>query len=398
MKILVANIGSTSLKYRLLEFREEDAKTLHRGAFERLSGYADAIDACLQDLRGSGVLAGDGDLDAVAFKTVLARDLTGCVLVDEHVLAAMDACRHLAPAHNPPYVEGIRTFSERLPGTPLVALFETAFYRWVPEAARRYAVPESWHELGVRRFGFHGAGHKHIAKRSAELLERPDIARRTATLYAGTEPAPVDPGRPDLRVISCHLGGSSSVTGLRNGVAIGNSFGASPQSGLPQNNRSGDVDPFGLLHAMREFDLSIADAEHILGRESGLRALSGGDNDLRDIRKKAEAGDNRARIAIDVFVSQIRHWIGAFYFELDGIDALVFTAGIGENNPWLRRLVCAGLDRLGFLLDPAANDGTIAEESLISAPDSRVKIWVIPADEEIVVAREALRLLQSVRA
>ncbi len=393
MKILVANLGSTSLKYRLFEFKGEETVVLHRGGFERVTDYAGAIGECLKDLRGAGVLASGEAPSAVAFKTIMARERTGCVRVDDEVLAAMEACNRIAPAHNPPYVEGIRNFSRKMPGTPMIALFETAFYQWVPEAVYRYAVPESWHETGVRRFGFHGASHKYIAERSAELLKRPDVAERAKTLYAQRTPASLDSGERNLRVISCHLGGSSSVTGLLNGVAIGNSFGTSPQSGLPQNNRSGDLDPFALLHVMRGKNLSVADAERILSTESGLQALSGGDNDLRNIRKRAEAGDPKARTAIDVFVAQIRHWIGAFYLSLNGIDALVFTAGIGENNPWLREKVCADLDQLGIALDPAANGAAIASEAFIGDSGSRVKVMVIPADEEIVVAREARRLL-----
>ncbi len=395
MKILVANLGSTSLKYRLFEFRENDHVELHRGGTERVTDYVGAIDACLRDLHETGSIRHERDLDAVAFKTILARDRSGCAFVDDELLAAMEACNRIAPAHNPPYVKGIRIFTHRMPKTPMVALFETAFYQWLPEAACRYAVPESWYALGVRRFGYHGASHKFIAERSADLLQRPDIGDRVRSLYDRPQPAPTDSGRPELRVISCHLGGSSSVTGLRNGIPIGNSFGTSPQSGLPQNNRSGDLDPFALLHAMREQSLSVDDAERLLSRESGLRALSGGDNDLRDIRQKALAGDGKAQTAIDVFVSQIRHWIGAFFFELDGIDALVFTAGIGENHPWLREQVCAGLERLGLLIDPIANHTAMATEALVSAPESRVQIRVIPTNEELVVAREARRMLQA---
>ncbi len=393
MKILVANLGSTSLKYRLFEFEGERTELLHRGGFERVSDYASAIDDCLKDLGEAGVLVSEEDLAAVAFKTIMAKDRSGCVLVDDDVLAAMEACNYIAPAHNPPYVEGIRIFSRKMPGTPMIALFETAFYQWIPEATRRYAVPEDWYELGVRRFGFHGASHKFIAERSAELLERLDVAERAKSLYSGNGPAPPPSGAPPLRVISCHLGGSSSVTGLLDGVAIGNSFGTSPQSGLPQNNRSGDLDPFALLHVMREKNLSVEEAERVLSTESGLNALSGGYNDLRDIKEKADAGDACAATAIDVYIAQIRHWIGAFHLSLNGIDALVFTAGIGENNPWLREKVCAGLDQLGIALDPPANEAAIATEKVISTGDSRVTVIVIPTNEEAVVAREARRLL-----
>ncbi len=391
MKILVANLGSTSLKYRLFEFSGERATPLHKGGFERVTDYAAAIDDCLADLRDSGALSGEGDLAAVAFKTIMAENLSGCVRVDDKVLRAMEACNRIAPAHNPPYVEGIRVFSEKMPGTPMIALFETAFYQWVPEAATRYAVPESWFELGVRRNGFHGASHKFIAERSAELLGREDVAERARTLYARKEPQAAN--APSLRVISCHLGGSSSVTGLLDGVAVGNSFGTSPQSGLPQNNRSGDLDPFALLHVMREKRLSVEETENVLSKESGLKALSGGHNDLRDIKAEADKGNAAAQRAIDVYIAQIRHWIGAFHLELNGLDALVFTAGIGENNPWLRAKVCDRLDRLGLVLDTDANAAAGPDEAVISAPEAPVDVMIIPTNEELVVAREARRLL-----
>ncbi len=256
MKVLVSNIGSTSLKWRLFDFSGSEERLLHRGGFERVSDYAAAVDDCLAELRGAGAIAEDADLAAVGFKTVIADGITGCVRIDEGVLGAMEACSGLAPAHNPPYIAGIRLFARRLPGVPLVALFETAFYQYAPEAMMRYAVPDAWHDAGVRRWGFHGASHKYVAERSAELLGRDDVVRRTRQLYvSGPSPSPVR--GPDLRVISCHLGGSSSVTGILNGVAIGSSLGMSPQSGLPQNNRVGDLDSAAVPYVMRRLGLSV---------------------------------------------------------------------------------------------------------------------------------------------
>lgn len=391
MKILVANLGSTSLKYRLFSFTADGTEMLARGGYERVTDYPAAIEQCLGDLQSGGFVENSADLSAVAFKTIMAKGRSGCLRVDEELLQAMEAYSRIAPAHNPPYISGIRAFSRQLPGVPMIALFETAFYQWIPEGAKQYAVPESWSAAGMVRHGFHGASHKFIAERSAELLDRPDILERVKDLYAGAGPGVAE--TPPLRVISCHLGGSSSVTGLRDGIPIGNSFGTSPQSGLPQNNRSGDLDPFALLHMMREQELSIEETERVLSSESGLKALSGGFNDLRDIKEKAEAGDERARVAIEVFVHQIRQWIGSFHLALNGCDALVFTAGIGENNPWIREAVCRNLDQLGIVVDSAANGNLRAEEGLISPPGGRVKVMVIPTNEEIVVAREAHRLL-----
>ncbi len=392
MKVLVVNLGSTSLKYRLFELGAGEV-LLAKGGLERVADHGAAIDACLEELRKGGWVKGPEDLAAVGFKAVLARGVTGCLEVDDRVLAAMEAYRGLAPAHNPPYVNGMRAFARRLPGTPLVALFETAFYQWVPEAGSRYAVPERWAEAGVRRFGFHGASHKFIAERSAELLGRPDVAARTRSLYLDGGKTPIS--GPDLRVVSCHLGGSSSVTGIRSGVAVGTSMGMSPQSGLPQNARVGDLDAMAVPYVVKELGVSLEEAERALSKEGGLKGLSGGKNDIRDIEAAAEQGDARARLALDVLVREARRWIGSFLLELDGLDALVFTAGIGENSAGIRAGICAGLPRLGVKLDPAANARTRAAEAVISAPDSAVKVLVVPTNEELVVAREARRLLEA---
>lgn len=393
MKILVANLGSTSLKYRLFDFAGGQERLVTRGGFERVTDYPQAIESCLGELKKNGAIETEGDLAAVGFKTVLAKGVTGCVRLNENVLQAMEAYNGIAPAHNPPYITGIRLFAQRMPQTPLVGLFETAFYQWAPEAAMRYAVPDSWHELGVRRWGFHGASHKFIAERSAELLGRDDVAERCRQLYVNGGTSPVR--SPELRVVSCHLGGSSSIAGILNGVATGNSLGMSPQSGLPHNNRVGDLDAFALPFVMRTCRLSLDDAERVLCKDSGLKGLSGGFNDLRDIQAQAAQGNARAKLALEVLVHQTRHWIGAYHWQLNGLDALVFTAGIGENQSGIRAAVCANLEQVGVILDPVLNEKTRATETVISAPDSKIKVMVIPTNEELVVAREVRRHLQA---
>lgn len=391
MNILVANLGSTSFKFRLFRFDGAgEASLLAKGGYERVADYGKAIDDCLAELKTAGHVRSADDLHGVGFKTVLGKNLTGCVRADDRVIAALDGFKEIAPAHNPPYASGIQRFREKLLGVPLVALFETAFYQWVPEPGVRYAVPEAWHQAGVRRYGFHGASHKFVAERSAELLGRQDVAERVRKLYQAG-PTPLKDTKP-LRVISCHLGGSSSVTGIRDGVAIGTSMGLSPQSGLPQNNRVGDLDSAAVPYVMKTLGLSLAEVERQMTKESGLLGLSGVGNDLRDVRAAAAQGNTRAQLALDVFVHSARHWIGAFLLELNGCDALVFTAGIGENNPDFRAAICAKLDQLGIVVDPAKNSA-LRGEGEISAPDSRVKIFVIPANEELVVARETLRCI-----
>ncbi|MCC6822669.1 MAG: acetate kinase [Verrucomicrobia subdivision 3 bacterium] len=395
MKILVANIGSTSLKWRLFDFSNNAERLLHKGGFERVADFPKAIEDSLAQLKDAGALANESELAAVGFKTVIAKNITGCVRLDEGVLGAMAAYSGLAPAHNPPYLTGIRLFGKRMPGVPLVGLFETAFYQFAPEAMMRYAVPQAWHDIGIRRWGFHGASHKFIAERSAEMLGRNDVAERVRKLYIDGGKTPVT-GTP-LRVISCHLGGSSSITGILNGVAIGTSMGMSPQSGLPQNNRVGDLDAEAIPYAVKNLGITIEEAQRQLTKESGLKGISGVSNDIRDVSTAAEQGNANARLALDVYIASARHWIGSYFFELGGADAIVFTAGIGENRAELRDAICANLADLGIELDSALNVSTRATETIISKSSSRVKVLVIPTNEELVVARETKRLLENSR-
>jgi acetate kinase len=393
MKILVANIGSTSLKWRLFEFSNNAERMVHKGGFERVTDYAKAVEDCLTELKNAGAIRTESELAAVGFKTVIAKGVTGCVRLDETVLSAMEAYNGLAPAHNPPYITGIRFFARRVPNVPLMGLFETAFYQFAPEPMMRYAVPDSWHEIGVRRWGFHGASHKFIAERSAELLGRKDVAERVRRLYVDGGRTPVE--QPPLRVVSCHLGGTSSLTGILNGVAIGNSLGMSPQSGLPHNNRVGDLDSEAVPYAMRTLGLSLEEVGRQLTKESGLKGLSGVSNDIRDIQEAAGAGDARAQLALDVFTCETRRWLGGYVFAMNGADAIVFTAGIGENRAELRDAICANLEQLGIVLDAEKNLATRGSEGVISAAQSGVKVLVIPTNEELVVARETRRLLEA---
>ena len=379
------------MKYRLFDFSSGDGELLTRGGLERVSDHAEAIGQVLGELRAGDWIASEDDLAAVGFKAIMAEGRTGCLELTSEVIDSMEACNNIAPAHNPPYIRGIRLFAEKMPSVPLVGLFETAFYQWAPEASTCYAVPQSWHDAGVRRWGFHGASHKFIAERSAELLGREDVAKRARNLYVDDAGSPVD--GPPLRVISCHLGGSSSITGILNGAAIGNSMGLSPQSGLPQNNRVGDLDAMAVLHMMRRDGLSIDDVENALCNEGGLKGLSGGHNDIRDIVSEAGSGNARAKLALDVYVHSARHWLGAYLAQLNGLDALVFTAGIGENRAGIRAAICADLDQLGIRLDAEKNAAAQAGETVISADDSPAKVMIIPTNEELVVAREVKRYL-----
>jgi len=378
MKVLIANIGSTSFKYRLFEMEGE--RTLAKGQAERVGqpgsafqDYDSAIRTCLEQITQSGgPLESLAGLDAVGFKAVHAGPLTGACLVDNRVLDAMEEFSFQAPAHNPPYLSAIRAFQRVTPDLPLVVLFETAFFDSMDEAATTYAVPRSWREqLGVRRYGFHGASHRAASERALALLRK-----------------------PDLRHISCHLGGSSSVAAMRAGVAVDTSFGMSPQSGLPQNNRSGDLDPFAVLFAMKRLGLSVDETARVLANDAGLAGISGGTGDIRDLTAAAARGDPRAQLALDVFVRSVRHYIGAFLVELGGIDILTFSGGIGENSAEVRAAVCAGLAAFGIALDPDRNRA-IPGDGRISTPDSPAAVYVVPAEEERIVARAVAAVIRS---
>jgi acetate kinase len=267
----------------------------------------------------------------------------------------------------------MRLLRDRFPQLPLVAAFETDFHQTIPEANRRYAIPDAWAtELGIRRWGFHGASHRYIAGRMPQLL-----------------------GRTDIKLISCHLGGSSSLCAIRHGESVACSLGSSPQSGLPHNNRVGDFDVFALPVLIRETGKCLEEILEILATQSGLEGLSGAGRDLRDIEAAAESGNARAKLAMDVFIGSIRHYLGAYLLELDGADAIVFTGGIGENSSRIRAGVCRDLDWFGIALDPTLNESGRAERR-VSTTDSRVQVWTVPTNEEIVVARQVKALLDAI--
>ncbi|NUQ63483.1 MAG: acetate/propionate family kinase [Pirellulales bacterium] len=393
MKILVANLGSTSFKYQLLDMDGE--RQVARGGIERIGSpesrcfvdvggkrremalsvpdHAVAVRQCLAQLTDPehGCLKDPGEVSAIGFKAVHGGAYDGVRRVSRELLDSMVEMSDVAPAHNPPYITAMRLLNEKLPEIPLVAAFETDFHRTIPDRNRYYAVPYEWAEKArIRRWGYHGASHRWIATRTAELM-----------------------GRNDLRIISCHLGGSSSLCAIRNGQSVANSLGLSPQTGLPHNNRVGDFDPFALPLLMKHTGKSLAEVLKMLATESGLKGLSGTSGDLRDVADAAEKGNPRARLALDVFASSTRHYLGAYLVELGGADVIVFTGGIGENRAHFRAAVCRDLAELGIVLDAEANEKARGE-SKISVGESRPQIWVIPTNEELIVARLAKQLLE----
>ena len=289
----------------------------------------------------------------------------------------MEEMNGVAPAHNPPYIKAMRLLSEKLPEIPLVAAFETGFHATIPDRLRTYAIPRAWtDQWQIKRWGFHGASHRYIGRRVAELLKR-----------------------ADLRVISCHLGGSSSLCAIRHGESVATSMGMSPQSGLPQNNRVGDFDPFALPRIMQATGLSLEDTLSKLATEGGLLGISGVSGDIRDLELAADEGNSQARLALDVYIAEIRRHLGGLMIELGGADVLVFTGGIGENDARIRAAVCGNLLELGIELDETLNEAAtpllVTGEAEISSAASRVKIWAVPTNEELIVAEQVQELLES---
>jgi acetate kinase len=392
MKILVANLGSTSFKYRLFDMTDE--RQLARGGVERIGAdsspclveidgarqeltasvpdHAAAVRKCLEQLtdKERGCLDDAGEVAAIGFKAVHAGAVSGVQRVTPDLLAAMERMNRVAPAHNPPYIAAMRLLSERLPNIPLVAAFETGFHATIPDRLRYYAAPHEWAEkYQIRRYGFHGASHRYIATRTAQLL-----------------------GRDDLRVISCHLGGSSSLCAIRAGKSVATSMGMSPQSGLPNNNRAGDFDAFAIPVVMQASGKSMDEVLDDLAERGGLLGLSGASGDVRDLEQAAAAGNERAKLALDVFITSVRHYLGAYLVELAGADVIVFTGGIGENSQTVREAVCRDLEFVGVALDANLN-ATAKGEARVSAADSRIQIWIMPTNEELIVARQCKQLL-----
>ena len=366
MLILVANLGSTSFKFKLLDM-EMDGEVVARGGYERIgqSGspfktHGDVIDVILKECPRPP--------DAVGFKAVHGGPISGAVRVTDEVIATMEQFSDVAPAHNPPYIAAMRAFRQKLPGVPQVAAFETAFHQTIPLARQVYAIPHEWTEkLGIRRYGFHGASHRYIATRAAELV----------------------PGA--RRIISCHLGGSSSVCAIQDGRSVANSFGMTAQSGVPHNNRVGDFDTFALLKLLKQ-GLSVEDVFKKLGKEGGMLGMSGVSPDMRDIEKAAASGDQRAHLAIEAFVESVRSFIGQYLVILGGCDLLAFTGGIGENGIAARESICRHLEWAGIALDPQKNQVRGREEK-ISSVESDAEIWILPTNEELIVARQTESVL-----
>jgi len=389
MKILICNAGSTSLKFKLWDMPA--LRALAEGKVERVGSdsaifhykstnhvtdldglsipdYTAGIRRFLQALSApeGGAVTSLGEIEAVGFKTVLSRGHYGVHLLTEEVLQGMRDYLSVAPAHNGPYLEAISVFEQLLPDAPRVGVFETAFHRTIPLERRVFPVPYEWYEkYGVMRMGYHGASHGYIARRLA--------GRR--------------------RVISCHLGGSASICAIQDGRSVDNSFGFSLQMGIPHASRTGDVDVY-LIPFLLQQGLTLEEIFDGLGKNGGLKGISGTSGDIRDIDAAIRAGSARARLALDVLATQVIRYVGAYAMELGGVDAIAFTGGIGENYAPLRRMVLESMGFMGMAIDEEANERGRGER-LISAPGSAIEAHVIPADEEYMVVTAAYEHINS---
>ena len=389
MKVLVLNCGSSSVKYRLFEMDSE--AILAQGMIERIGEGAPAhthksganewtreVDAedHVQAMRlvakalmnaETGCIADASEVSAVGHRVVHGgEEFSGPALIDDQVEAAIERLAPLAPLHNPPNLAGIRAARRTFPHARHVAVFDTAFHRTMPEHARVYGVPYAFYErAGVRRYGFHGTSCRFVAQRAAELIGI---------------------GKGELNAIICHLGNGCSVTAVRSGLSVDTSMGMTPMEGLLMGTRSGDIDPGAVFHMIREFGMRPEQVEEMLTKKGGLLGLSGLSNDVRLLLEAAPA-NRRAKLALDVFAYRARKYIGAYMAVVGRPHAIIFTAGIGENSAVLRREICAGLEALEVKLDESANEAC-SGEGRISAPDSKVQIWVIPTNEELMIAKD----------
>ena len=395
--ILVINAGSSSVKFTLfdmssgedviakglverigqpgwsLEFRVDD--TLIKDDGPETLDHREAL-AKVFDRLGSddGPLQGPEDIAAVGHRVVHGGGrFSDPALIDSQVKETIRDLFPLAPLHNPPNYEGIAACEELLPGTPQVAVFDTAFHQAIPERAFLYAIPYELSKRGVRRSGFHGTSHRYVSREAARLLGRESD--------------------PAFRLITCHLGNGCSVAAVRGGTSIDISVGFSPLEGLVMGTRPGDVDPGLVFHLIREEGMSPDEVDEMFNKQSGLFGLAGiGSGDMRDVLDAAKSGNRRARSAIDVYVYRLKKYIGAYIAALNGLDALVFTAGVGENAVDIRGEVCDGLDGLGIVLDPKRNE---ANKEIISADSSAVTVMVIPTNEELMIARDTVQVISA---
>ncbi|WP_010678423.1 acetate kinase [Bacillus timonensis] len=391
-KIIAINAGSSSLKFQLFEMPSEEVIT--KGIFERIGldkgiftisvneekitteteipNHAVAVKILLDKLTELEIIKSLDEIDGIGHRVVHGGEtFADSAVITEEVLEEIDKLSELAPLHNPANATGIRAFHEVLPNVPAVAVFDTAFHQTMPEKSFLYSLPYDYYEkYGIRKYGFHGTSHKYVSQRAAELLGRPI---------------------EQLRLLSCHLGNGASIAAIEGGKSIDTSMGFTPLAGVTMGTRSGNIDPALIPFIMEKTGKTADEVLNVLNKESGMLGVSGFSSDLRDITEEANEGNRRAELALEVFASRIHKYIGSYAARMHGVDAIIFTAGIGENSDTIRARVLTGLEFMGVYWDPILNK-VRGKETFISYPHSPVKVIVIPTDEEVMIARDVMRL------
>ncbi|MEY8303229.1 acetate/propionate family kinase [Anaerosalibacter bizertensis] len=395
MNILVINCGSSSLKYQLIDMDEE--KVLAKGLSERIgiegskikhttagkeevviekpmSDHKEVLEIVLKTLvdPAHGAIKSMDEINAVGHRVVHGGEkFANSIKIDDEVMDALNECIDLAPLHNPPNIMGIEACKELMPDTPMVAVFDTAFHQTMPKSNFIYPLPyELYEKYGIRKYGFHGTSHKYVSSKAAEMLDK-DIK--------------------DLNIVTCHLGNGASICAVEKGKSIDTSMGFTPLAGLAMGTRSGNIDPAIIPFLVEKENLSMEEVNNLLNKESGVLGISGVSSDFRDIEQAAEKGNERAELALDVFVNKVKKYIGAYTVLMGEVDAIVFTAGIGENSVEIREMVCEGLENLGIELDKEKNN-VRGKEALVSKDTSKVKVLVIPTNEELMIAKDTQEL------
>lgn len=393
-KIMAINAGSSSLKFQLLDMPKETVLT--KGIVERIGledsifqievngekqkeirdipDHSEAVTILLEKLTGLGIIQSLDEIEGIGHRVVHGGEkFNDSVLITNEILNGIEEVSELAPLHNPANIVGIKSFLEVLPNVPAVAVFDTAFHQTMPEQSFLYSLPyEYYEEYGIRKYGFHGTSHKYVTERAAELLGRPV---------------------EQLRLISCHLGNGASIAAIEGGKSIDTSMGFTPLAGVTMGTRSGNIDPALIPFIMEKTNKTAAEVLDVLNKKSGMLALSGFSSDLRDIELQAEEGHERAELALEVFTSRIHKYIGSYAARMHGVDAVIFTAGIGENSDVIRARVLKGLEFMGIYWDPSLNQ-VRGKEAFLNYPHSPVKVMIIPTNEEVMIARDTVRLAQ----
>ncbi|MBC5717142.1 acetate/propionate family kinase [Flintibacter faecis] len=397
MNVLVINAGSSSLKYQLLNPDTQEilakglcerigidgkftykptGKTAVKAADVAMPTHSEAIQTVLNALvdKENGVIASMKEIDAVGHRVVHGGEkFAKSVRITDEVMATIEECNPLAPLHNPANIIGIRACQQLMPGTPMVAVFDTAFHQTMPPVAYTYALPYEYYEQDkVRRYGFHGTSHKYVSQRAAAMLGKPI---------------------EELKLISCHLGNGSSITAIDGGKSVDTSMGFTPLAGLPMGTRAGDLDAGILQYLMNKHGMNIDEMLNVLNKKSGVEGISAISSDFRDLENAEAEGNQRAELALRVFDYSVKKYIGAYAAAMGGVDAVIFTAGVGENGPETRESACAGLEFLGIKIDPE-KDKVRGKEMDVSADDAKVRVLVIPTNEELMIAMDTAAIVK----